>query len=488
MKKLLSLLLCIAFCFPLKAKLKGRVLVDSLFKHLPSSTEDTGKVKLLNNISVALYQINPDSGIIYGEWAKKLSTDLNWRKGLGLSYLSLGLNYEAKTQNSDALENYHKANIIFDEIRDLIHKANTLGNIGNVYTSLNQLDKALMYDSTALVLFELLKDNEGRLRNYGNIAQLYQGKKNYPKAHQYYTMALDMSYKLRSLSEIAKNLGNIAGLYFDENNLKSAIEYGEKAIKMYENEGLDIKGLASNQGNMGEYYLYFATDSNITPAKKQLYLQKSMDHLKKGLALSYSIQYYAGIISIHKILADTYEQLGELPNALANIKIYYSLKDSIYSANTALKITELEAINQAENKKRQILLETIKKRDERFLYISGIILLLVIMGVVVRKFIIQVKSNRKLALEKNKHLEKIKVQSNVLMDIAHIQSHEVRGPVTTILGLSQLFNYDDISDPVNKELMEGVSTLATRLDKIITDVVNKENKLMKENLEPEEEL
>jgi PAS domain S-box-containing protein len=78
--------------------------------------------------------------------------------------------------------------------------------------------------------------------------------------------------------------------------------------------------------------------------------------------------------------------------------------------------------------------------------------------------------------EQRNHLQKIEEQNRVLMEIAAIQSHKVRGPVATILGLGQFFNYEDLSDPVNKTLMEGIQSVSAELDKIIKEVVGKSNK------------
>ena len=69
----------------------------------------------------------------------------------------------------------------------------------------------------------------------------------------------------------------------------------------------------------------------------------------------------------------------------------------------------------------------------------------------------------------------IEEQNRVLMEIAAIQSHKVRGPVATILGLGQFFNYDDLGDPVNKTLMEGIQKVSEDLDVIIREVVRKSN-------------
>jgi PAS domain S-box-containing protein len=77
--------------------------------------------------------------------------------------------------------------------------------------------------------------------------------------------------------------------------------------------------------------------------------------------------------------------------------------------------------------------------------------------------------------EQRKHLLKIEQQNTALREIAFIESHKVRGPVATIMGLEQLFNYDDTADPVNKEIIHGIGTVTKQLDSIIREVVRKSN-------------
>lgn len=77
--------------------------------------------------------------------------------------------------------------------------------------------------------------------------------------------------------------------------------------------------------------------------------------------------------------------------------------------------------------------------------------------------------------EHRKHLMKIEAQNTALREIAFIESHKVRSPVAKILGLEQLFNYDDPADPLNGELLEAIAQSTRELDAIIREVVQKSN-------------
>lgn len=83
-----------------------------------------------------------------------------------------------------------------------------------------------------------------------------------------------------------------------------------------------------------------------------------------------------------------------------------------------------------------------------------------------------------------KNLSKIEAQTQLLMEIANIQSHKVRGPVATLLGLVHVFNYEDIADPNNIEVMQGVAQVSEKLDEVVTDVIRSINLLSYRNQRP----
>lgn len=75
--------------------------------------------------------------------------------------------------------------------------------------------------------------------------------------------------------------------------------------------------------------------------------------------------------------------------------------------------------------------------------------------------------------EQRLYIHKIQTQNERLRDIAWIQSHKVRAPVASILGLVQLFNSDQPDDPVNKEVLDGVTEAANTLDGVIKEINSK---------------
>ncbi len=69
-----------------------------------------------------------------------------------------------------------------------------------------------------------------------------------------------------------------------------------------------------------------------------------------------------------------------------------------------------------------------------------------------------------------RELQKMDEQKQKLKKIAWVQSHRMRSPVASILGMANLFNYSDPSDPVNTEILNNIKELTLNLDAMIHEV------------------
>ena len=75
--------------------------------------------------------------------------------------------------------------------------------------------------------------------------------------------------------------------------------------------------------------------------------------------------------------------------------------------------------------------------------------------------------------EQRKQYLKIREQNEKLIEIAWIQSHKVRSPVASILGLAELFDFQASGNEHNAEILDLIKTATFQLDDIIREVVEK---------------
>jgi DNA-binding NtrC family response regulator len=69
--------------------------------------------------------------------------------------------------------------------------------------------------------------------------------------------------------------------------------------------------------------------------------------------------------------------------------------------------------------------------------------------------------------------ERFRMQYHTLLEIASLQSHQVRAPVSSVLGLIGLFNFDDPGDPRNCDVMHNLQKTTIAFDRIIHEIVRK---------------
>jgi signal transduction histidine kinase len=73
---------------------------------------------------------------------------------------------------------------------------------------------------------------------------------------------------------------------------------------------------------------------------------------------------------------------------------------------------------------------------------------------------------------------KIENQNKAFSEIAWIQSHKVRGPLTSLMGLINILKMPPIDDSNDENLLELISIAAEDLDKIIHEIVEKSEKVV----------
>jgi PAS domain S-box-containing protein len=72
--------------------------------------------------------------------------------------------------------------------------------------------------------------------------------------------------------------------------------------------------------------------------------------------------------------------------------------------------------------------------------------------------------------EEKNNLARIQAQNEQLRQIAWVQSHKVRGPLATIIGLAQLFK-NKTAPQENDLIMDGIVESADKLDRVIAEIV-----------------
>ena len=390
---------------------QGQARLDSLLAEAPKMKEDTNGVKLMVYISTMYKTINPDEGL---KWAAKelaLAQKLSWQKGTCLAYIEFGKNYNYKGAYPEALEALFKSLRIAEELGDLEQAGGASSYIGRVYWRRKDYSKAEEWSFKALKIAGEQGDKQGMQGALGNIGAMYweQGKND--DALVYQKRSLAIAKERNDKQGIIMQTGNIGVTYgLGLKQYNKALPYKFKALQIAEEIG-DKESIAVNLGNIGEDYYLIARDSSapkpdsLVSASRAANIAQAIEYLNKGVAACREVQFYEGTREFSQYLSDALAAQGDYKGAMAAYKQTVAIKDSVDNTANNEKITNLETKRAVELKDKDIQIAKLavaKKRNERWFFIAGIVLLLAIMAILFRNFRRQQHANMLLSKEKKR--------------------------------------------------------------------------------------
>ena len=392
---------------------------------------------------------------------------------MGDAYISIGDNPHALSSYISSLkllENTLASKKTVD-IKDTSQKAALLLNISGIYMQMGQPDKAAENYNQVINISRAIKNKWIEVLALNGIANTYKDRKDYAKAIETYTASLNESIDIHNFDGQVTSLNELANVYIETGDLGKAMECAKNALKLAE-EHSRTGQLSGVYTTLGLVYL------------KQSEFQQAISFLEKALSLSQS----NGELDIEQnalsALSDAYEKLNQPEKALKIYRDYIAVRDSVHGIDKANYLTriDLEYTFDAEKQKQNAIFNEKIARQQVLTYCGygGLALVLLLAFFIYKSYTTQKKYNALLSKEKQGHLAQISAQDTVLSDIAHTQSHFVRGPIATILGLLQFYNYEDPADPLNKEIIEGISVSIEKLDTVVKEVVHKENQLRRD--------
>jgi adenylate cyclase len=252
MKKILALI--IFLCpFQQYSFSQNQHRADSLLTILKTAKKDTAKAKILNKLSVAYQDQDPEKAMDYATQALSLSEQLGFKKGICDAYNSMGAT-NIKTRNfASSLEFLQKSLKVSKEIGYKQGLAVSYHNIGNVYYYQGNFSEALKNYNNSIPYKKELGDKQGLASSLNCIGNLFLNQGNYPEGLKNLFAALKIQEEIGDKIGIADSYTNIGTIYYRQGNYPDALKNHYYAQKIYEELG-DKQGIAASFINIGIIY------------------------------------------------------------------------------------------------------------------------------------------------------------------------------------------------------------------------------------------
>ena len=411
-------------------------------------------------------------------------------------------NYGSTSKRERVLNELQK---VIDTSKSGSYKSEILAEISDYYINIGQYEKGLQYKINGLNGRKkyLSKGDYNDTINYGvqlvTISELYVTMENLPKSLEYLTES--EPYLANYKEGIAAVQKDFIAIYLKQNDLKKAeeryskfksflktvdvndcFEYFIESNLLFSDYYLDTKQnskalqYANYANSFVSKYASSFTKAQVNEMFGKIYLQqknfkKALPFLKLSEPIIKEDSPEANSV-LQKLLADTYEGLGDTNLAYYHLSNYNKLQENLLAEKAKKNLAEMEAKYQNNVKKKEIQNQNLQievANKQKYYFIAGLFLLAII-GVL----LFYQSRNRKKVNEKLSFLNKELDESNKAKTrFFSILNHDLRGPVANLIFFLQLQKEspemldDESTKRMQDKTMSGAENLLNSMEDIL---------------------
>ncbi len=235
--------------------------------------------------------------------AIEAAREIGDRRGEGNHLGNLGNAYLRLAEVDKAIEHFEQALVISREIGDRQGEGNGLGNLGIAHLRLGEVDNAIEHHEQALVISREISDRRGEGSDLGNLGIAYAHLGKMDKAIEHHEQALVISREIGDRRGEGNRLGNLGNAHLRLGEVDKAIAYHEQALVISREIG-DRQGEGSDLGNLGNAHLRLGE------------VDKAIEHYEQALVISREIGDRQGEGNHLGNLGNAHLRLGEVDKAI----------------------------------------------------------------------------------------------------------------------------------------------------------------------------
>lgn len=363
-----------------------------------------------------------------------------------------------------ALENYFRARDIFRSVGDLNGLSSCYRKWGAVKLILGDFQAAEKSFNDALETAENAKSLSSIAYAYLGLGTLEETQMNYVRSLELYEKAVNLLGGTSYDGVLAQSYQRIGDAYNHSGDFQKSLENYIKSLWIYKSNGDKTE------------------EANLYLSLAKLYLnEKDFRQVENLAGQALGISKDNGLLLPQKraylLLSQASVQVDDYQAALRNYREYSMIKDSIFNANIANVIADVEVRNESDKKNREIAqlekgqleqqVELAKKNAQRNTLFVVLIFAVIIAIILFYLYWTKTMTNKVILEAKLEAEEATRAKANFLSTM----SHEIRTPMNAIIGMSHLLNEEQLSES-QTEKVEIIHFSAKNLLNLINDILD----------------
>jgi signal transduction histidine kinase len=367
---------------------------------------------------------------------------------LGLYCMILGKFDEAAGYSEKALA-------YFEKVQDLAGIADAKYNIAGVHYKTDNFHLGFQYLLDCIAIYQELDDPYNESRALKSIGTIYEWFGDIDNAVAAYRRATEMAKLVNDLNLESNAYNPLSGIYLKQGKLDLALSTIEKSISIKE-KTQDIRGLAFALYGRGKVFL------------KLNKIDQALRDFEECLRIQLLMGDKLGLTMVYNKLGVLFLESGDYDNARLNLQKAWHTADTYNIAFIRYKsLYHLHLVARREGKLEEALdfLDRYTKLKEETIngYTYNVIKSY--------KVLARVKDLEKEAEAQRDQTEIIERKNAELDSFFYRVSHDLRGPISSLLGLHNLVKHE-ITDTAARRYFDMYQSQILRINSIVLDLIN----------------
>lgn len=470
--------------------------MDSLRRVLAVSKTDSNIYDANRLMALNFWELNPDSGIIYGNKALTLAKKMKDGHKIAMGYQVIAVSYDYKDDLDSCLKYLQDALAVYRSINMPDGESHVLSDIAIAYYFRGNYELALRNHFAALSLRQKFGNKRFIAISYNNIGLVYRSRKEYANAALYYQKSLALKREVNDEQGILNSLLNVGSAFQNQGKYDSALFVANESIVLAKklNASNDLIAAEGNKGaalvNLGRhnealtilkdlekraihaglnsnlYSIYesmadvFANQGKYNDAES--YYNRGLEMAKKNSRLEPEAVFY------RKLAKNAFNK-GNFKEAYQFLEQSKIISDSLLNEENSRQINEMAAVYEAGEKEKRIeklnsdnevsVALAQRRKKERNYFILASVLLLGMAVLAYRAFAANKKKKEQLAVQ-NAVIEKALQEKGFLMKEIHHRVKNNLQVISSLLNLQSHYIKDEQALEAVKDSRNRVQSMA----------------------------